>query len=170
MKLLDLSPGEQITALRKGEIDLASTEFYPRKLATFSVLVILPADHRLASRRRIALKELSQERFLSAPEKDLPGRDRWIIQLCRRAGFRPSFTQGAETLSEAFSVVSSEGIIVLVPGYLKDYPAAGVSMVELSDAKATWDFLVVWQRGRMAESLRVLVDALSQRVQEASQR
>ena len=43
VKLLDLSPGEQIAALRKGEIDLAligqegallSTEFYTQKLTT----------------------------------------------------------------------------------------------------------------------------------------
>jgi hypothetical protein len=34
-------------------------------------------------------------------------------------------------------------------------------MVELSDWEATWDFLVVWQRGRTANSLRELLDALA---------
>ena len=38
---------------------------------------------------------------------------------------------------------------------------AGVAMVQLSDIKATWDFLVVWQRGRTAKSLRALLDALA---------
>jgi hypothetical protein len=38
---------------------------------------------------------------------------------------------------------------------------AGVAMVPLSDTKATWDFLVVWQRGRTPKSLRVLLDALA---------
>src|SRR6266446_2074006 len=91
VKLLDLSPGEQIVALRKGEIDLAligqegallSSEFYTRKLATLPVVAVMPADHPLASRKRISLKE-------SSPDEDLPGRDRWITQLCRRAGTRP---------------------------------------------------------------------------------
>ena len=40
----------------------------------------------------------------------------------------------------------SEGAVALVPSYLKQFPVAGVAMVELLDKKATWDFLVVWQR------------------------
>jgi DNA-binding transcriptional LysR family regulator len=52
VKLLDLSPGEQIAALRKGEIDLAligqegallSSEFYIRKLTTLGVVAVMPA-------------------------------------------------------------------------------------------------------------------------------
>jgi hypothetical protein len=34
-------------------------------------------------------------------------------------------------------------------------------MVQLSDTKATWDFLVVWQRGRTAKTLRALLEALA---------
>jgi hypothetical protein len=49
----------------------------------------------------------------------------------------------------------------LVPAYLKNFPVAGVAMVQLSDTKATWDFLVVWQRGRTAKTLRALLEALA---------
>lgn len=170
VKLLDLSPGEQIAALRKGEIDLAligqegallSTEFYTCKLTTLPVVAVMPADHRLASRKQISLKELCGERFISSPEEDLPGRDRWITQLCRRAGFRPKFVQDAASLSNMFTLIGSEGAVTIVPAYLKNFPVAGVSMVQLSDTKATWDFLVVWQRGRTAKSLRTLLDALA---------
>jgi DNA-binding transcriptional LysR family regulator len=168
-KLLDLSPGEQIAALRKGDIDLAlagqegclaAREFYVRKIATMPVLAALPADHPLASRRTLPLKALSQERFLSSPEADLPGRDRWITQLCRRAGFRPHFGQPARSLAEGFSLISGEGLVALLPAYLKDHPTAGVAMVRLSDPGATWDFVVFWQRGRISEPCRALVDAL----------
>jgi DNA-binding transcriptional LysR family regulator len=170
VKLLDLSPGEQIAALRKGEIDLAligqegallSSEFYTRKLTTLPVVAVMPADHPLASRKRISLKELRGERFISAPEKDVPGRDRWIIQLCRPAGFRPKFVQEAASLSQGFTLIGSEGAVTLLPAYLKSFPVAGVAMVQLSDIKATWDFLVVWQRGRTANSVRALLDALA---------
>ena len=170
VKLLDLSPGEQIAALRKGEIDLAligqegaslSNEFYTRKLATLPVVAVLPADHPLASKKQISLKELRGECFISVADTDLPGRDRWITQLCRRAGYRPKFVQEAASLSNTFTLVASEGAVALVPGYLKNFPVAGVVMVQLSDAKAAWDFLVVWQRGRTASSLRALLDALA---------
>jgi DNA-binding transcriptional LysR family regulator len=95
IKLLDLSPGEQITALQRGEIDVAfigqegstaSRDFYTRKLATLPVLVLVPADHQLASRKEVRLAELDGERFIGSPEDQMPGRDRWITQLCRKAG------------------------------------------------------------------------------------
>ena len=170
VKLLDLSPGEQIAALRKGEIDLAligqegallSTEFYTQKLTTLPLVAVMPADHALASKRQISLKELRDERFISATEEDLPGRNRWITQLCRRAGFRPKFMQEAVSVSNMFTLIVSEGAVALIPSYLKHFPVAGVAMVELLDRKATWDFLVVWQRGRTGEPLRELLDALA---------
>ena len=176
VKLLDLSPGEQIAALRKGEIDLAITgqeggfaasEFYTRKLATLPVLAVLPADHALATKRRIALKELRGERFVSSPEEDMPGRDRWIIQLCRRAGFRPTFGQAAASISHGFSLVQGEGMAMLLPAYVKNFPTAGVAMIPLSDARATWDFLIVWQRGKASVALRALLDALARTVDHA---
>jgi DNA-binding transcriptional LysR family regulator len=170
VKLLDLSPGEQIAGLRKGEIDLAITgqeggfaasEFYTRKLATLPVVAALPDDHALAKRKKIALKDLRGERFLGAPEEDVPGRDRWIVQLCRRAGFRPQFVQTVQSLSEAFSTINSEGVVTLLPGYIGRNPAPGVVCVELSDPKATWEFLVVWQRGKASSAVRALLDALA---------
>ncbi len=170
VKLLDLSPGEQIEGLRRGEIDvalvgqegsLASRDFYTRKLATLPLLAVLPADHRLASRKEIRLEELRGERFIRSPETDMPGRDRWIAQLCRRAGFRPNFAQEAESLSHKLSLITSDGAAALEPAYLRELPAAGVAMVPIADPGATWDFLVVWQRGHTAGPTLVFLEALS---------
>jgi DNA-binding transcriptional LysR family regulator len=179
VKLQDLSPGEQVAALRKGEIDVAligqegtllSSEFYTCRLATLPVIVVMPADHPLASKKQIWLKELRDECFIGTTEEDLPGRDRWITQLCRRAGFRPKFVQVATSLSNTFTLVASEGAVALLPGYLKNFPVAGVAMLHLSDPKATWDFLVVWQRGRTAKPLRALLDALAAKASSAEPR
>lgn len=176
VKLLDLSPGEQIAALRRGEIDVAITgqegclaarDFYTRKLATLPVVAILPADHRLARRREIRVEELRGESFISAPEDQMPGRDRWIAQLCRDAGFKPTFAQQAATVSEMISLIASEGAVTLAPAYMKDFPAAGVAMVPITDAQAKWDFLVVWQRGRTASPALALIDALSKSAAES---
>lgn len=176
VKLLDQSPGEQIAALRKGEIDLAvtgqegalaSNEFYTRKLESFPIIAVLPADHPLATRKKISLKQLQGEPFLSAPEEDMPGRDRWVTQLCRKAGFRPHFAQVAESLSQGFSLISSEGLISIAPAYLLNHPAGGVAMVPISDEGAKWDFLIVWQRGRLSTSMKAMLDALGKSVEES---
>lgn len=169
VKLLDLSPGEQIAALRRGEIDVAligqegcllAQDFYTRKLATLPLLAILPADHALATRKGIQLAELKNERFIGAPESDMPGRNRWLTQLCRRAGFRPKFAGDADSFSHAFTLVASDGVVMLMPEYVRDYPAPAVAMIPIEDAEATWDFLVMWQRGRTAGPVRALLDAL----------
>lgn len=171
LKLLDLSPGEQITALKRGEIDVAfigqegsvaSRDFYTRKLATMPVLALLPADHRLGSRKAIRLAELEGERFIASPDDQMPGRDRWITQLCRKAGgFKPRFAQEADSITHMFSLITGEGAVALVPSYMRDLPAAGVKMIPISDPEARWDFLVVWQRGRTAGPLQTFIEALS---------
>ena len=48
-----------------------------------------------------------------------------------------------------------------------DLPAAGVEMIPIADAEATWDFLVVWQRGPTAGPLQVLIEALSASMNDA---
>jgi DNA-binding transcriptional LysR family regulator len=170
VKLLDLSPGEQLAALRRGELDIgvigqegcaARSDFYTRKLVTLPVLAAIPADHPLAARMQIDLAELRGERFLAAPEHDLPGHDRWITQLCRKAGFRVQFAETAESLSHALSLIAGQGVVGLVPGYMYSVPAPGVAMVPLQNPEATWDFLVVWQRGKVSPPATVFLEALA---------
>lgn len=168
--LHDLFPGEQIEWLRRGEIDVAlvgqevravEREFYTRKLATLSLAVILPADHPLAVQPSVHLAELRNERFVRPREEHLPGWERWIIELCRAAGFRALFGSTADHLSHALSLVASEGLAGLGPAFLQGYPAGGVKIVPLADPAARWDMLVVWQRGHTAGALRALLDALT---------
>jgi hypothetical protein len=61
MKMLDLTPGEIISALRRGEIDLAlsylgmdllSRDFYTRKIDNVSTAVIVPIHLPLKNRFR----------------------------------------------------------------------------------------------------------------------
>jgi hypothetical protein len=48
-----------------------------------------------------------------------------------------------------------------VPSYMHNFPSPGVVLVPLADLEATWDFLVVWQRGRTASAVKTLIDALA---------
>jgi molybdenum-dependent DNA-binding transcriptional regulator ModE len=45
------------------------------------------------------------------------------------------------------------------------HPEVKVKLLDLSPGEQTWDFLVVWQRGRTATSVRALLDALSATVE-----
>lgn len=175
VKLVDLSPGEQISALRNGEIDLGlignagaflSKEFFVRRLASLPVLVAVAESHPLAKKASISLEDLRQEMFVGAPEKDVPGHNAWIQRLCRRAGFRPKFLDDAQSLSEQLAVVVTDGAVALSPDYLKRTQVPGVVFRPLRGADVHWDFDVAWQRGKVTEPVRALLEHLPSEVKK----
>ena len=170
IKLVDLSPGEQIAALRAGAIDLAVTgheggplagEFYSRRIAQLPLLAVLPTGHAYAGRSSLKLADLREDIFVSSPERDMPGRNRWTTKLCRRSGFRARFGPEATSLAQAFSLVVSDHVVTIVPEYVQNAPAPGVVLRRLSDPWAVWDFNVLWQRGRAGPAVRAFLDALA---------
>jgi DNA-binding transcriptional LysR family regulator len=171
-RLLDLTPGEQISAFRSGEIDIGligqegqvlAKEFYMRKIATLPVIAVVPADHALAARKRIKLAELKNEAFVGAPDREVPGRNRWIKELCRKAGFRPRFAGDGDSISATLLMVANDGAVTLGPSYLRDVTAPGVAMLPLADSDATWDLFAAWQRGHTAGVVAKLVELLCER-------
>lgn len=175
VKMLDLTPAEQIIALRRGEIDLALTadgaellsrDFYTHKLATVPSLVALPVDHTLASEKQVSISELKDESFVSAPDSVAPGYNQKVIQLCRRFGkFRPRFISigPAASLAEGLVIAANEGAISLNAAFISHLSVPNMVMIPIAEAGATWDLFVVWQRGKAAGPLRALLSALSRR-------
>jgi DNA-binding transcriptional LysR family regulator len=170
VKLLDLSPGEQIAALRRGEIDLAligdagaflAREFYVRRLATLPVLVALAENHPHAGDASVRLADLRADLFVGAAEADMPGHNRWIAQVCRRAGFRARFVGDSESLMHGLATVVTEGAVSLLPEYAKKIAVPGVVFRPLRKPAPTWDLMVAWQRGRLAAPVRTILDALA---------
>jgi len=169
VKLLDLSPGEQIRALREGRLDLAlighagtmlDREFFVRRVATLPVLVALAESHPLAAKAALRLADLKGELFIGAPDDHLPGHNRWITQLCRRAGFRARILQDADSLTHGLATVVTEHAVALLPEYTQHTLVPGVAFRPLLDPAARWDLVVAWQRGRVPEPVRVILEAL----------
>src|SRR6185295_3798806 len=172
VKMLDLTPAEQIIALRRGEIDLALTadgadllsrDFYVHKLAAVPSLVALPVDHPLASQKRVSISELKDESFVGAPDSVAPGYNQKVIQFCRRFGkFRPRFISigPATSLTEGLVIAANEGAVSLHAAFISHLSIPNVVMVPISDAGATWDLFLVWQRGKTSATLRALLDAV----------
>ncbi len=170
VRLVDLSPGEQIAALRRGEIDLAllgdvggqlAREFYVRRIAAQPVWAALPETHALAGRARVRLAELRNDVLVGAREADLPGYNRWVTQLCRKAGFRPKFLGDAESLIHSFSVVVSDGAVSLVPEFAAQAKVPGVVFREVADDGVRWELLLAWQRGKLTAPVREMLALVS---------
>jgi DNA-binding transcriptional LysR family regulator len=172
IKMLDQTPAEMITALRRGEIDLAFTaygaevlsrDFYTHKLASVPGLVALPVDHPLVSHKQISISQLKNEFFVGVPDSLLPGYNQKIAQFCRRFGkFRPRFVAIGQPsdLAEGLATAANEGAIALTGSYISHLEIPNVVMVPIAEKEATWDLFVVWQRGKTAGPLRTLLDCL----------
>lgn len=167
--LRDLSPGEQIAALRRGELDLAlignpgtylAREFFVRRLASLPVLVALADNHPLATAATVRLADLRREIFVGALEQDMPGHNKWLVQLCRRAGFRLRGVLDSDSLSHGLATIVSEGAVALLPEYAAQMRVPGVVFRPLRDANVKWDLAFVWQRGKTSIPVRAMLDAL----------
>lgn len=170
LKLHDFSPREQIEALRAGELDVAligqegqvaTQDFHNRRLCSLGVCAALARGDRLAARRRISLKDLKERSFIGIDEREMPGRNQWMTGMCRTAGFKPRFDIVADGITNVLSLVVSESAVTLVPSYLRDFPHPGVVLVPVTDAAATWDFVLLWQRGRIPDATKALIDAFT---------
>lgn len=169
VRLVDLSPGEQIEALRKGTIDLAlvsgvkavvAREFFVRRVAVLPLIVALPETHRLAARAELRLTDLRGENFIGANDRDMPGNRQWLVQLCRRARFRPRFVAESESLTQALALVVAEHAIALLPAYSASARVPGVAFRPLRAAGATAELLVAWQRGKATGPVLAMLAAL----------
>ncbi len=169
LKLHDMSPREQMDALRSGELDLAligqegslaAKEFHSLKLCTLGVCVALADSDPLASRKSIALKELKGRDFIGVDEDQVPGRNRWMTALCKAAAFKPRFIVIVDGLTHVLSNVVSESAVTLLPAYFGSASHPGITFVPVSDATARWDFIVLWQRGHASSATLALVHAL----------
>lgn len=170
VKLLDLFPGEIITALRRGEIDLALMQdggkmlgksFFSKRLAVNKSFVCLPRSHALSSRKSLKIADLRNETFLIAPDSKVPGQRRRLMHVCRSCGkFRPKIVEGSGDLSDAFSAIANDGAVAILPAFLRRQKRPGVVMVPISDAAATWELFVAWPRENSSKPLLTLLDFL----------
>ena len=171
LKLHDLSPREQIDRLRGGELDVAligqegavaAREFYSARLGALGVCVAAADSDELADRTKITLKELKGGNFIGIDEEQMPGRNQWMSALCKSAGFKPRFAAIVDGITNVLSLVASENAVTLLPAYFQEFNHPGVVFVPISDACAKWDFIVLWQRGKVPASTRALVDELKE--------
>lgn len=170
IRLVDLSPGQQIAALRNGELDVVmlgninaaiAREFFVRRIQTLPVIVALPDTHPLAGQKAVALKDLRGEMFVGADADNVPGFNHWLTQLCRRAGFRPRFVEQAASLTHTLSLLVAEHAVTLLPGVVRTSRVPGVMFRSLRSPAATWDLQVAWQRGKITEPVRQLVGIIT---------
>jgi DNA-binding transcriptional LysR family regulator len=122
VEIRTMAVSDQILALRADQLDvgfLRSTDVRPplsaETLFRESLVVALPAAHRLTRQERVSLPALSSERFVLVPRGAVPVYHSIVLEACRGAGFIPDAPQEADHLQLIMQLVARGTGIALVP-------------------------------------------------------
>ena len=164
VNLFDMSPAEQLRALEARKIDLAFVGLRPPPangslaaldwecVAHHKLVVVLPADHPLAKRRRIEVSDLKPLFFVAMSEETHPGSRAWLTGLCAVAGFVPKILQDVSVEAGLMTFVAEGLGVTLAREQIKNLPHPGVVFRPLATV-ATADYWISWHRGNRSRAL-----------------
>jgi DNA-binding transcriptional LysR family regulator len=166
--LREMSPAAQLKALREGRIDLAlignpcpevEREFAVTTLSRVPLAAVLPDNHLLALRKRIALSELQGENFIGFAEEKFPGRNAAICAACQAAGFIPHFRQHVENLTALLATVAAGKGVTLAPREVGELPHPQAVFVPLKPPVPTILSVAARRKDDSNPLLRELLDS-----------
>ncbi|HVJ89451.1 MAG TPA: LysR substrate-binding domain-containing protein [Labilithrix sp.] len=165
ISLSELSPQDQIEALKKGRLDvgfvrapLIEPNLASRVVRREPLVIVMPADHALGSRKRISLGALSEEPFVSFPRSRGPAFFDQLMRLCNDAGFTPRIVQEAPQL-DLVSLVAAGFGVAIVPSSVRHVRRAGVIFRPIVGAP-TSELRIAWKKDNSAPIVRELVEVV----------
>ena len=155
VQIFEMTPSEQETGLRNGEIDVAligdpsaeiRQDFQVETVRKTEMAIVVPDDHRLAGRKSAELSELGNDVFLSLSEKHFPSRPQLLADLFSRAGIDPEVAIHANGLSELLGLVGGGMGVAIAPADLEQLPHGGVIFIKMKKPKHTLLFSAAWRK------------------------
>jgi LysR family transcriptional regulator, benzoate and cis,cis-muconate-responsive activator of ben and cat genes len=153
-------------ALTDGTIDIGfsrpslvkDSNFEQRTLVEEPYVVALPGHHRLATKRAVALADLTDEPFILHPRFPRPSVTDTVLEACAAAGFEPRGVQEASHMQTILGLVSAGVGLALVPESVQRYPWRQVRFVPLKPPAPTATLTVAWRKGALSAALCNFID------------
>ncbi len=165
--LQEMSAAEQADALRERRIQIGfmrtpgeAPDFQVVLFAREPLVAVLPAEHPLASRRRIPLQALARDSFIAGPRNQGLGGANMVLDACLRAGFSPDITHHALELQSVIGYVAAGFGVSLLPGTARKLAHEGVSFVSLSGPQAFAETSAVHLAGQETPALTAFLAVL----------
>lgn len=163
--LREMPPQDQLLALKERRLDvafvrgpLADDAVASLPVRTEALVAALPAEHRLARKKKLALAELSGEAFVSFPRARGPSFFDLLMRLCHEAGFTPDIVQEAPQLDMVSLVAAGYGVAI-VPESVRHVRRDGLVYVPLVEAPTT-TLLVAWRPDDTSPVVRDFLDVV----------
>jgi DNA-binding transcriptional LysR family regulator len=124
------------------------------------LVAVIPSDHRLAGRSRIAARELARDSFILPTRHAVSGLHAEILAVCERAGFVPTAVQKEVWLMQTVLGLVAAGIgVALEPASVRNLRRTGVVYLPLWDASEV-SLAAAWRREHNSAVLREFLRVL----------
>ena len=164
-------------ALMRGTLDVAflrpETETVGLKFRTLArepLIAVLPAGHRLTSRKKISSQELAGEIYISSA-KAAPVLHSVVQDYAAKVGIKLKAQYEAESLSAAMTLVASTGGLTLIPRYAQNILTPNVVARALEGIPPTIELALGYSEADsspLLEKLLARADELVSNVQDQS--
>ena len=154
-----ITTADQVRMLETGSLDIGFLRLPIGGHATLDVVtvhrepfvLVVPASHKLAKRKRVRLSEVSGEDFVMYERAYAPGFHDLIFGMLRDAGIVPNVSQTAAELATLISLVDAHMGIAILPASAVKHSVASVIACEIADEIPRSEIaLVVSKRVRAA--------------------
>ncbi len=171
LELSEMYTEEQYDALLAGRIDAGFVRALPKSRQLDSelhievldhepLLLALPSTHALAGRKRLYLREVAGEDFVTQPRAFSTTMHDTLARLATHGDFHPPIRQEAQQMTSLLALVSAGIGLALVPASLAAVHLAGVSLVALADEGATLLLAIACRTGDRSAVLERFLDTL----------
>jgi DNA-binding transcriptional LysR family regulator len=168
LHLRELGSRRQLEAVENGDIDVGIVRgpiwnhgLAGQRVATETLLVALPADHRLAGEESIRLGDLREEGFVTYPADRGAALYEETLRLCHAAGFAPRIVQEASEIYTIVGMVAAGLGVAIVPASVNAV-APGRVTYRPTDPRAELERWAVWRQGAQLGVVHAFVTTLPQ--------
>jgi DNA-binding transcriptional LysR family regulator len=163
----ELNSQAQVIELAHGQLDVGfvHTTRVPQEMSrllfsTEPFVCCLPAGHRLAGSRKLAVRRLQEEAFVMFSRTASPDYYERVLTICTDAGFQPDIRHEARHWLSVVSLVAEGMGAALVPAALRHSAIPGAVFVPIeSDARS--QVFCIWRTADDKAGLQALVSAIS---------
>ena len=169
VRFQEMSPSDQVKALRNRRIDIAfmgnlpddlEPEFIVKCVKEVVIDALLPDTHLLASRSSINLMEIASEKFIGMSEQTFPGQNDRIRDTCYQAGFIPSLNLFADSHASMIALVAAGQGVAVMPREAKALPHPNVVFMPLNHPISYARSTAVYRKETPSESLDKFLNVL----------
>jgi DNA-binding transcriptional LysR family regulator len=171
-----IEPADALQSLRAGELDLivtwsvygaerpAADDGVRREhLADDPYRMVLPAGHRLARRRRVAVGDLAGERFIAPPHAATGGEDyrAMLDRTCAAAGFAPDIAYEIADVTVGRAFVAAGLAVGIMPELSLPQPRPDVAVKGVPGLDPFRTVEAAWMERRTVPALAPMVRELA---------